>query len=79
LKVSDFGFSTFKHVDSLKTFCGTKTYMAPEIRERKVYDGMKADIFSVGVILFIMIQGTFPFSEAKPDEYYYKYLVKGKT
>lgn len=35
-------------------------------------------MFSVGVILFIVVQGIFPFSEATKDEYYYKYLVKGK-
>lgn len=52
--------------------------MAPEIKEHKEYDGYKADVFSVGVILFIMIQGTFPFSEATTDEHYYKYLVKGQ-
>lgn len=38
---------------------------------------MKADMFSVGVILFIIVQGIFPFSEAKPDEYYYKLLIEG--
>lgn len=35
--------------------------MAPEIRESKVYDGKKADIFSLGVILFIIVVGIFPF------------------
>lgn len=77
LKVSDFGFSTYKNVETLDTYLGTKTYMAPEIIELKEYDGFKADVFSLGVILFIMIQGTFPFSQAKADEYYFKYLVKG--
>lgn len=77
LKVADFGFATFKKVDRLKSYRGTKTYMAPEIKEHKIYDGTKADIFSVGVILFIIVQGIFPFSEAKPDEYYYKLLVEG--
>lgn len=79
LKVSDFGFSTYKNVETLDTYLGTKTYMAPEIIELKEYDGFKADVFSLGVILFIMIQGTFPFSQAKADEYYFKYLVKGQT
>lgn len=33
-------------------------------------------MFSVGVILFIIVQGIFPFSEAKPSEYYYDMIVK---
>jgi len=55
LKVADFGFATYKKVNRLKSFRGTKTYMAPEIKEHKIYDGMKADIFSIGVILFIVV------------------------
>lgn len=66
-------------MSELSTYLGTQTYMAPEIIEHKEYDGLKADIFSLGVILFIMIQGTFPFSQARTDEYYYKYLVRGET
>lgn len=77
LKVADFGFATFKKIHQLKSYKGTKTYMAPEIKEQKTYDGMQIDIFSTGVILFIIVQGIFPFQEAKKDEYYYSYLVKG--
>jgi len=74
LKVADFGFATYKHFSKLKSYRGTKTYMAPEIKEGKTYDGRQIDIFSVGVILFIIVLGIFPFQEAKPDDYYYKYL-----
>ena len=35
--------------------------MAPEIREGKTYDGVKIDTFSLGVILFIIVRGFFPF------------------
>ena len=70
LKVCDFGFATSKHVNKLKSFRGTYTYMAPEIKEGKEYDGTKADIFSTGVVLFIIVQGIFPFTGAKQDEYY---------
>lgn len=35
--------------------------MAPEIKEGKIYDGQKVDMFSVGVILFIIVHGIFPF------------------
>jgi len=77
LKIADFGFATYKKIDRLRSFRGTKTYMAPEIKEGKIYDGLKADMFSVGVILFIMVQGIFPFSEARTDEYFYRLLIDG--
>lgn len=51
--------------------------MAPEIKEGKTYDGRSIDIFSTGVILWIIVQGIFPFQEAKKDDYYYKLLVAG--
>jgi len=54
------------------------TYMAPEIKEGKTYDGKQIDMFSVGVILFIMVQGIFPFKEAKKDEYFYNLILNGK-
>lgn len=54
------------------------TYMAPEIKEGKIYDGAKVDIFSVGVILFILVQGIFPFKEARKEEYFYNLLLQGK-
>ncbi len=47
------------------------TYMAPEIKENKTYDGIKIDLFSMAVILYIIVKGSFPFREAKTDEYYY--------
>jgi serine/threonine protein kinase len=53
--------------------------MAPEIKEGKQYDGREIDIFSTGVILFIIVQGIFPFKEAKKDEYFYNLLCQGKT
>jgi len=78
LKVADFGFSTYKKIEKLKSYRGTKTYMAPEIKQGKVYNGKQADIFSTGVILFILVQGIFPFGEAKKEEYYYRMLFEGK-
>merc|ERR1712159_790038 len=79
LKVADFGFATYKNISKLESYRGTKTYMAPEIKESKTYDGRQIDIFSVGVILFIIVMGIFPFQEAKQDDYYYQFLISGKT
>ena len=61
MKVADYGFATYKHIKKLKSYRGTKTYMAPEIKEGKTYDGRSIDIFSTGVILWIIVQGIFPF------------------
>jgi len=58
LKVADFGFATFKNVHKLKSYRGTMTYMAPEIKTLKSgqsYDGMQIDLFSTAVILFIIV------------------------
>jgi len=75
LKVADFGFATYKRINKLQSYRGTMTYMAPEIKEGKVYDGRKIDIFSSSVILFIIVQGIFPFKEAKTDEYFYNLIL----
>lgn len=48
--------------------------MAPEIKEGKTYNGEKVDIFSAGVILFILIRGIFPFKEARKEEFFYNMI-----
>lgn len=78
LKVADFGFATYKKINALNSYRGTMTYMAPEIKEGKTYDGKKIDIFSTGVILFIIVLGIFPFKEAKKDEYFYSLIIDNK-
>ena len=39
LKIADFGFACYKSIDCLKSYRGTMTYMAPEIKEGKTYKG----------------------------------------
>lgn len=78
LKIVDFGFASYKNIDCLKSYRGTMTYMAPEIKEGKQYKGTEVDLFSFGVILFIIVQGIFPFKEARTEEYFYNLLKQGQ-
>ena len=79
LKIADFGFACYKSIDALKSYRGTMTYMAPEIKEGKTYKGTQVDMFSLGVILFIIVQGIFPFKEARKEEYFYSLLLNGRN
>ncbi|GMI72477.1 SNF1-RELATED PROTEIN KINASE 3.8, CBL-INTERACTING PROTEIN KINASE 10, SOS3-interacting protein 1 [Hibiscus trionum] len=76
LKVSDFGLSALgvsKHQDGLlHTTCGTPAYVAPEVINQKGYDGAKADIWSCGVILFVLLAGYLPFRDSNLFEMYKK-------
>ncbi|PKA67229.1 CBL-interacting protein kinase 2 [Apostasia shenzhenica] len=76
LKVSDFGLSALaesKTLDGLlHTTCGTPAYVAPEVINRKGYDGVKADIWSCGVILFVLMAGYLPFHDPNLMEMYKK-------
>ena len=78
LMMNDFGSSTNENISTLNQYCGTRVYMAPEIILHKTYDGRKADIFSVGVILFILVQGGFPFLSATEDDEYFSLLIQNK-
>ncbi|KAF5737279.1 CBL-interacting protein kinase 2-like isoform X1 [Tripterygium wilfordii] len=76
LKVSDFGLSALaesKRQDGLlHTTCGTPAYVAPEVINRKGYDGSKADIWSCGVILYVLLAGYLPFHDSNLMEMYRK-------
>ena len=61
IKIADFGFATRKNINKLNLYRGTKTYMAPEIKRGEYYKGKEVDIFSIGVIVFILVVGLFPF------------------
>ncbi len=51
------------HSINLKKFAGTPLYMAPEVLDRKGYNGRPVDVWSVGVLLFLVLCGRFPFKD----------------
>jgi len=79
IKLSDFGFCTpligKKGDKQLSTQLGTLYYTAPEILEKKKYDGIKADIYSLGILLFILVTGKRIFLEARKTDQLYKYII----
>ncbi|CAM9094682.1 unnamed protein product, partial [Ectocarpus sp. 12 AP-2014] len=54
-------------MQKMSTMCGTTHYMAPEIVNRDSYRGDKADIWSCGVVLFVLVAGYLPFDSNNPD------------
>lgn len=81
LKVSDFGLSAvtdqIRSDGLLHTLCGTPAYVAPEILSKKGYDGAKVDVWSCGVILFVLNAGYLPFNDPNLMAMYKK-IYKGE-
>lgn len=67
LKISDFGLSAVSEQigdDGLfHTLCGTPAYVAPEILAKKGYRAAAVDLWSCGVILFVLVAGYLPFND----------------
>ncbi|XP_044769249.1 serine/threonine-protein kinase SIK1 isoform X1 [Neomonachus schauinslandi] len=62
IKLADFGFGNFyKAGEPLSTWCGSPPYAAPEVFEGKEYEGPQLDIWSLGVVLYVLVCGSLPF------------------
>ncbi|KAF2655256.1 Pkinase-domain-containing protein [Lophiostoma macrostomum CBS 122681] len=76
LKLVDFGMAALQPIGKeLTTPCGSPHYAAPEVIRTASYDGAKADIWSCGVILFVMLTGSPPFNYSGDDSEL-KYLFR---
>lgn len=60
------------------TECGTRSYMAPEVLAKAPYDGALADLWSAGVVLFIMLAGNPPFQTAVSTDWWFKAVSTGR-
>lgn len=78
LKLIDFGFAAITHKTKyLNFFCGTPSYMPPEIVLKKDYLGFQADIWCLGILLYTLLCGCFPF-RGNTEKDLYSNIVKGK-
>ena len=79
IKLCDLGFcGVLAGKDGSKlmtTFKGTRAYMAPEVAERKPYDGVKVDLFSCSIIGFILVTGRPPFMQAERINTHYQHIA----
>ena len=62
IKLGDFGFSQYYQSSLMSTWCGSPQYSAPELFEHKKYIGPKVDIWSLGIILYVLTSGQLPFN-----------------
>ena len=75
IKIIDFGFAnTFDPDGMLATFCGSPYYASPEMITGQKYIGPEVDIWSLGIILYVMLCGFLPFEDKHVKDLYRKIL-----
>lgn len=81
IKIADFGFATKiegpKGNGIQNKFLGTPAYASPELLLKTPYYGVCNDIFSLGVIMFVVVTGAMPFRLAVFNDMFYSFIMKG--
>ena len=73
VRIIDFGFAASnKEIQQL--YCGTPSYMAPEIIKEQGYEGEGVDVWALGVLLFKLLTGIYPFGGKKKIGFFLIYL-----
>ncbi|OQR93550.1 CBL-interacting serine/threonine-protein kinase [Thraustotheca clavata] len=73
LRIADFGLSALGDQSTeLMTQCGTRSYMSPEVLSGSPYEGAPADVWSAGVVLFILLAGFPPFQIATRQDWWFR-------
>lgn len=80
IRLIDFGYSEYvsKNNNIIHSTSGSDTYCSPEIRRSYMegYDGIKSDIFSLGVLLFVIRVGKFPFKYSIYNDKRYRLIME---
>jgi hypothetical protein len=77
IKIIDFGLSNlFAPFSHLKTFCGSLYFAAPELLQAKQYTGPEVDVWSFGIVLYVLVCGKVPFDDQSMPQLHAK-IKKG--
>ncbi|KAI0703400.1 hypothetical protein BC835DRAFT_1262895 [Cytidiella melzeri] len=77
IKIIDFGLSNlYDPMVHLSTFCGSLYFAAPELLNAKVYTGPEVDVWSFGVVLYVLVCGKVPFDDQSMPQLHAK-IKKG--
>lgn len=64
IKIIDFGLSNlYSPLRHLSTFCGSLYFAAPELLNAKLYTGPEVDVWSFGIVLYVLVCGKVPFDD----------------
>lgn len=66
--ISDFGLANWCGDKKLRTVCGSLHYASPEMIMGETYSGEESDVWSLGVLLYVMVTGRLPFYGSNSDE-----------
>ncbi|KAL0222831.1 hypothetical protein P9112_002221 [Eukaryota sp. TZLM1-RC] len=81
VKITDFGLSRLVTEDIARTTCGTVHYVSPDVilsRESGGYSPFKADVWSAGVVLYVMCAGSLPFDHRQGNNELFRQICSGK-